>query len=176
MSNKAKRKHEKKPLWRKENTCTYFTRHRSSMGKFKYERGKKESLEQKAKMRTGQQNHGIDLTPLYGFLHKNVGKKWDAVKSEALSRLPDYFRSSSEVFNGVVYDYEHYELMTESEKKHSFFRSGESSYYSELYVDQNGILQMINPNWSVNDFHPSCACCTHTLNGKQIPKHLYPKY
>ncbi len=174
MSDRNRRKsHEKKPLWRKVNTTTYNVSHRSSYGE--YERGKKEDISQKSKMRTGQQNHGIDLTPLYGFLRKSVGKKWDDVYSEAKSRLPEYI-NRYDIFERIVYDYDDYKLMTDEEKSYAFFREGESSYHSELYVDENGLLQLVNSSLTVHDLKPTCPCCTHTFNGKEVPRHLYPKY
>lgn len=166
-----RKKHEKKPLWRKVNTCTYNVHHRSSFKE--YERGKKEDLLTKSKMTIGRQ-HGIDLTPLFGFLRKNAGKKWDLVKSEALSRLPEYF-SRNDPFEYSLISLEEFNDLTEDKIKTCFFRYGESTYFSMLYIDKEGVLQLVNPNWNVTDLKPYCHCCTHTLNGKEVPRHLYPK-
>lgn len=173
MRRNGKSSYEKKPLWRKVNTRTHNVRHRPY--DVKYERGKKEDDLAKSKMKSGKKCHGIDLTALYGFLRKNVGKNWDAVKSEALSRLPPE-DPRNPYFESVVILFEDYELYTEEEKKYCVFRIGESSYCSTMYVDEDGLLQIVSPNFTAMDLTPSCPCCTHTLNGKEVPRHLYPKY
>lgn len=52
------------------------------------------------------------------------------------------------------------------DEKEDFVRTGESSYFSSLYVDKSGVLQMSNPNLKAKDMKPFCTCCTHTFNGK----------
>jgi len=42
---------------------------------------------------------------------------------------------------------------------------GESTYYSGLYVDEAGILRLVDPDLRPQDLVPDCTCCTHTLNG-----------
>ena len=52
------------------------------------------------------------------------------------------------------------------EDKQDYVRVGESSYFSGMFVDENGILQLTDPGLSAKDLTPFCTCCTHTLNGK----------
>lgn len=96
---------------------------------------------------------GLDYTPLFRFLLSKVGQNWDEIFSEARSRLD----KTDPIFWMVA--------MNEQEKK-DYVRVGESSYYSGLFVDENGILQIHNPNLKAVDMMPFCNCCTHTFNGK----------
>lgn len=95
----------------------------------------------------------MDYTPLYRFLLSKVGSDWNEVFSEAKSRLD----KSEPIFWQVA--------LTEEDKK-DFIRVGESSYFSGLYVDNNGVLQLTNPQLQAKDIKPYCDCCTHTFNGK----------
>lgn len=144
---------EKSKLFRKVNTKTYNVHHNFG-GDFKRARNnKKETLEQTKGKMSGRKERGLDYTPLYRFLLSNVGSDWDTVFSEAKSRL-----DSSDAIFGMV-------ALREDEKE-DFVRTGESSYFSGLYVDKSGILQMSNPNLKAKDMKPFCTCCTHTFNGK----------
>ncbi|WP_332693165.1 hypothetical protein [Devosia sp.] len=49
-------------------------------------------------------------------------------------------------------------------------RVGESSYYSGMYVDVEGLLQMVNPSIGPSSLIPQCKCCTHTFNGIPFTK------
>lgn len=95
----------------------------------------------------------MDYTPLYRFLLSKVGSNWEEVFREATSRLdkPD------PIFWMVALD---------KEEKRDIVRTGESSYFSGLYVDDDGIIQLSNPDLKAADMQPDCTCCTHTLNGK----------
>ncbi|MDO4763440.1 MAG: hypothetical protein Q4A00_03570 [Flavobacteriaceae bacterium] len=59
----------------------------------------------------------------------------------------------------------HMVAINDGDKK-DFIRAGESSYFSGLFVDENGKLQLCNPNLKAKDMKPFCDCCTHTFNGK----------
>ncbi|OJX32093.1 MAG: hypothetical protein BGO86_07885 [Chryseobacterium sp. 36-9] len=143
---------EKSKLFRKVNTTT-FNVHHNFGGDFKNTRHKKETLKLiKGKM-SGKKERGLDYTPLYRFLLSKVGSDWDEVFSEAKSRLD----KSEPIFWMVA-------LIEENKK--DFIRVGESSYFSGLYVDYNGILQLTNPQLTAKDMKPYCNCCTHTFNGK----------
>ena len=101
----------------------------------------------------GKKERGLDYTPLFRFLLSKVGCKWDEVFSEAKSRLD----KTEPIF--------WLEALNEPEKK-DYVRMGEASYYSGLYVDENGVLQITNPDLKASDMKPFCNCCTHTFNGK----------
>lgn len=143
---------EKSKLFRKVNT-TIFNVHHNFGGDFKDTRHKKETLELTKGKMSGKKERGLDYTPLYRFLLSKIGSDWGKVFSEAKSRLD----KSEPIFWQVA--------LTEEDKK-DFIRVGESSYFSGLYVDNNGILQLTNPQLQAKDMKPYCDCCTHTFNGK----------
>ena len=101
----------------------------------------------------GEPTRGLDYTPLFKFLLSKVGNNWNEVFSEAKSRLD----KQDPIFWMVA--------LNEEEKK-DCVRVGESTYFSGLFVDNNGVLQLVNPNLKAVDMKPFCDCCTHTFNGK----------
>lgn len=158
---------KEKPLWTKVNTTCHGGKVYHGNNE-RYNRGKKEGADQKSKMKGGQQLHGLDYTPLYGFLRKNVGKLWDEVHSKAIPRLPKDNRFNP--FERVVLSHDEWLDLSDEELNKGYFRGGESSYFSQLYVDESGLLKYVNPSLTVNDIPVSCNCCTHSFNGKRIPK------
>jgi hypothetical protein len=57
--------------------------------------------------------------------------------------------------------------LNESERK-AVVRIGESTFYSGLYVDHAGTLQLVDPMQDVTTMVPRCGCCTHTFNGARF--------
>lgn len=100
----------------------------------------------------GTRQHGFDYTPLFRFLLSRVGGQWDEVFSEAVARLD----RPEPVFWMVA--------LQESERQEQV-RLGESSYFSGLYVDDQGRLRIVNPELTAEGMTPYCHCCTHTFNG-----------
>ena len=98
-------------------------------------------------------HRGLDYTPLFQFLISKVGQLWETVFEEAIARLdkPD------PIFWLVA---------TNEDTKKEMVRVGESSYFSGLFVDSAGILQLSNPTLRAANMAPFCTCCTHTFNGK----------
>ena len=144
---------EKPKLYRKVNTKARGVHHHFG-GDFKDSRNKKrETLEQTKGTMFGKKERGLDYTPLFRFLLSKVGFNWDEVFSEAKSRLD----KTEPIFWMVA--------LTQDKKK-DYIRAGESSYYSRLYVDDNAILQITNPNLKAINMEPFCSCCTHTFNGE----------
>jgi hypothetical protein len=142
----------KEPLFRKVNTKARGVHHNFG-GDFKYSRNKKrETPEQIHGKMYGKKERGLDYTPLFRFLLSKVGVEWDSVFSEAKSRL-----DKTEPIYWIV-------ALDENEKE-EYVRIGESTYFSGLYVDKDGILQLTNPTLKPTDLTPLCSCCTHTLNG-----------
>ncbi len=97
-------------------------------------------------------HRGLDYTPLFKFLMSKIGCPWSEVHSEAIARLdkeePIYW------------------LVSQSkEDAPAVVRTGESSYFSGLYIDDNGLLKIVDPKISEKSLEPNCACCTHTFNG-----------
>lgn len=145
---------EIKPLYRKINWRARNAHRNSPTGEFRYERNTKKMKKFEGNFQTmhSKRQHGYDYTPLYMFLLSKVGEKWDDVYSEAVSRLND----EKPIYHMVDINYEpgNYEIV----------RISESSYYSMLKVDENGILVKVNPNLKL--FKPVFNCCTYTFNGK----------
>jgi hypothetical protein len=146
------RYNQKEPLYRKVNTKARNVYH--NFGKdFKHIRNKKqETLEQIKGTMARKKERGLDYTPLFRFLLSKVGKEWNDVYSEAKSRLD----KTDPIFWVVA--------LNEDDKK-DFVRVGESSYFSGMYIDNDGILQLTNPKLEPSDLIRYCECCTHTFNG-----------
>ena len=151
-------KRTKEPLYRKVNTRAHNVRHNFG-GEYRHERNSKKNSEITHESMHGTHQHGLDYTPLFRFLLSKVGANWDQVFSEAVSRL-----DRSEPIFWMVALHEH--------ERKDRIGVGESTYYSGLFVDTDGRLQIVNPNLSTNQMTPSCDCCTHTFNGKPFGKRL----
>ena len=143
----------KKLLYRKVNTKARGVHHHFG-GDFKHSRSSKQPT--LVKMRHGVKR-GLDYTPLFRFLIASVGKKWNSVFSQAVARLD----KPEPIFWLVSLSKDHAQ---------DYVVIGESSYYSGLYVDESGYLQLVNPTINHQSLEPSCACCTHTFNGLVFTK------
>lgn len=142
----------KKPLYRKVNTTAHNVGHDKS-DEPKYVRNTKKGISRKMKKGV---KRGLDYTPLYKFLLSKVGSDWDAIYYEAQHRLD----KEEPIFWMVS-------LTGEFERGgNDICRVGESTYFSRLYVDENNILQKVNPDLSIENLYPSCKCCTHSFNGE----------
>lgn len=147
------RDHDKRPLYRKVNTTAHAVLHQKG-GSYSDARNTR-MIQQSSAVREGMhanQRRGLDYTPLFKFLLSRIGEPWDGVCREAVSRLdrPD------PIFWMVA--------LREHERR-PYFRIGESSLFSGLYVDDEGRLQMVDPSLGPSSLTPSCKCCTHTFNG-----------
>lgn len=143
---------EIKPLYRPVNTRTHNVHHHYGSDA-RHDRNTKQGLSKSMKK---NKKRGLDFTPLYMFLLSKVGKEWNSVYSEALSRIPK--ENKDAIFH----------LVEEPSYEHGFVRCDESSLYSALFVDENGLLQKIDPTLTIEKLYPSCHCCTHTFNGKPL--------
>lgn len=145
----------KKPLYRKVNTRTHGVRHGDG-GKARWDRNTKTGKADQSLTGSmhSKHRHGRDYTPLFRFLLSRVGKNWDQVFSEARSRLDQ----DAPIFWLVA---------PRKEDGAPIVRVGESTYYSGLFVDENGILRRVDPDLTVEDLYPSCSCCTHSFNGER---------
>ena len=152
----------KAPLYRSVNTRTHGVRHGSGM-KSKWERNTKKGLADDATMASmhSGQRHGHDYTPLFRFLLSRVGDDWNTTFSEAVSRL-----DRSEPIFWIV--------ATDEASRKAYVRVGESSYFSGLFVDDDGKLALVAPELDESTLRPSCPCCTHTLNGKRFTQSYDP--
>lgn len=151
---------EVKKLYRKQNTKALHYRHNIPQGDYARDRNSKAMKSFKGAFLSmhGKKERGLDYTPLYKFLLSKVGQNWDEVYSEAVSRLD----KKDPIFWMV-------DLHPHEEDK-GIIRVGESTYYSKLTVDNDGILIRINPNITIDDLFVGCSCCTHTFNGEVYRK------
>ncbi|PPT76175.1 hypothetical protein XaplCFBP3122_10565 [Xanthomonas arboricola pv. populi] len=140
-------------LYRSVNTRTHGVKHGIG-GEFRHSRNsqKSTSSEVARESMNGRLKHGRDYTPLFRFLLSKVGEPWGQIYAEAKSRL-----DTTDPIFWLVARYE--------EQREEFVRVGESSYFSGLYIDEDGVLQLVNSNLRSKDMTPFCVCCTHTLNG-----------
>ena len=141
------------PLYRSVNTQTHGVRHHVG-GDYRTGRPTQAAsdVEPTRSAMHGKARRGRDYTPLFRFLMSRTGQPWDIVFSEAKARLDQ----TDPIFWLVA------RLDTERQE---VVRVGESTHFSGLYVDAEGLLQIVNPNLRSEDMVPTCTCCTHTFNG-----------
>ncbi|WEK21027.1 MAG: hypothetical protein P0Y49_07725 [Candidatus Pedobacter colombiensis] len=149
----------KKPLYRKENKVSLSNKYNVSTGsEYRYHRHSKAFLNDDRNhksMTSGK--YGYDYTPLFKFLLSKVGSDWDQIYAEAKARLND----PAPIFWMVA--------MHESERR-NLVRLGESTYYSGLFVNEDGKLTIVNPNVSSYDFPDPYPGETLSFNGIVIDK------
>lgn len=144
---------QKPKLYRKVNTKAKGVHHDFG-GDFRESRNsRRETLQQIKGTMFGKKERGLDYTPLFKFLLSKVGSNWNDVYSEAKSRLD----KEEPIFWMVALN---------DSQKNDYFGAGESTYFSGLFVDDNNVLQLVNPKLRAVDMKPFCDCCTHTFNGK----------
>ena len=154
--------HKKEPLYRKVNTLTRYNHHNSG-GDYRHDRNTKAQkendefgiLHQNRQGMGKSVKRGLDYTPLFKFLLSKVGKEWTAIHSEAVSRLD----KEEPIFWLVA--------RTKNDRR-EVVNISENSYYSGLYIDENGILQKVNTHFSNTPSLVCCTCCTHSFNGVPI--------
>ncbi len=152
-------KYDKKPLYRKQNTTTRTHPCDHHMGgKYKWERAKYKKINEFSIVRLsmkGKVMRGYDYTPLFRFLLNKVGCLWNDVFSEAIKRLD----KPEPIYWMVSLDHT---------EKREYVRIGDSSYYSQLYIDEKGYLQKVNSSFEKGNIPIYCFCCTYTFNGELI--------
>ena len=144
----------KKPLYRKVNTRARGVWHHKG-GKNRWSRHAKHGKDVRTVRGSmgGRVQRGLDYTPLYRFLLSKVGEDWDMAHSEAVSRLDQ----EEPIWHMVA--------RSEADRRPCFI-TGESAYFSGLYIDANNRLALVAPELKIEDLEPSCPCCTHTFNGE----------
>jgi hypothetical protein len=138
-------------LYRKVNTTAHGVRHAKG-GDFRDERRRSHQSEASRESMHGRKRRGLDYTPLFKFLVSKCGQQWNAVHAEAIARLD----RDEPIFWLVALP---------GRERERYVRVGESSYFSGMYVDDAGILQLVDPSLGPSSMVPSCKCCTHTFNG-----------
>lgn len=164
---------EKKPLYRKINKTTHNGHpHLDYIPKDRYRderHTKKTKIEIENEINfsggkkhycTGQNEYKYEYRPLMKFLLKNVGKKWSDVWKECTDRLlttePVHWIVLNIRKNGLPYNVDPTEL-------NPIIRYGEDTYFSTLYVNENGILQYVD-----KDYIKECADYPNTEWGESF--------
>ena len=148
-----------KPLYRKENKVSLSNKYNVSTGsEYRYQRRSKafqDDDRNHKSMTSGK--YGYDYTPLFKFLLSKVGGDWDEIYAEAKARLND----PAPIFWMVA---------LQESKRRNIVRIGESSYYSGLFVDDHGILTIVNPNIRTSELPDPYPGETISFNGLAIDK------
>jgi hypothetical protein len=148
--------HEKKLLYRKENTRTHGVRRKG--GDWRWERHSKATVSDDRKAvgmgRNLRNRH--DYTPLARFLLSRVGQDWTATHSEAVSRLDReepiwWFVARNEL------------------ERQPYVRCGDDSYFSGLYIDDENILRRVAPDLTADHFPLDTFGC-RTFNGERVAR------
>lgn len=142
----------KEPLFRRVNTRARRHRHNTG-GDYRHSRNSKG---REPGMTRGVQR-GLDYTPLFRFLLSRLGEPWAPTLQEARTRIPE---------ESPIY----WMVARSPEERREYVRTGESSLFSGLFVDDDGILQKVAPNLGPADLEPECGCCTWTFNGKPFTR------
>lgn len=100
----------------------------------------------------------LDYTLLYKFLFSHVGYLWSEVFDKALNRIEDEAKLYNIVFTNDDKDIP------------PIVATGFRTYFSSLFVGDDGVLCMYAPRVTVEKLHPCCQCCVHTLNGVRFVK------
>jgi hypothetical protein len=142
---------DKEPLYRKVNTTARGVHHLKG-GDYRDERRRNVHSEAVRGSMHGRKQRGLDYTPLFKFLLSKRGQPWNQVHAETTARLD----RQEPIFWLVA--------LPGHERK-PYILAGESSFYSGMYVDEAGILQLVDPSLGPSSLTPTCKCCTHTFNG-----------
>jgi hypothetical protein len=161
---------EIKKLYRKVNTKARHSNHNYG-SEARYSRNTKEGISKN--MKKGVQR-GLDFTPLYKFLLSKVGKDWDKVYSEAVSRLDgnEHAIWHTVKSDNPARDWSHITDPLTVRIFNGVSRVDESTQYSKLHV-VDGKLEIVDPGITNEMLTPSCPCCTHTFNGKVLVKKFF---
>ncbi len=153
---------KKSALYRKVNTTAHGVHHRVG-GEYRDDRQRiaGDDLGPSHLGMHGKKQRGLDYTPLFRFLLSKVGSSWNEVYSEAVARLD----RPEPIFWLVA-------LRQQDEQ--GYIRTGESSYFSGLRIDEAGVLQLVNADIGPHSLSPLCKCCTHTFNGTPFAKKFDP--
>jgi hypothetical protein len=154
MAHRDRDRSRKEPLFRKINTRTHHVR-REAGGEFRHERSSSKDWETTRGSMHPDTKHGHDYTPLHRFLLSRVGRPWVPTRSEAEARIDDDSQITWMVAEA-------------GEERRACVRTGENSYFSGLFVDDEGVLRVVDPELTAETFLPSCSCCTHTFNGERV--------
>lgn len=167
----------KNPLYRKVNKITHngFRFYCQESDRYRFEKHKKKyANKNRIAIKRKQHRHEYDYAPLYKFLLSCVGREWDKVFEECQSRLDKVDPIMDMVTNvnkrGLVVEYPEF-----SNGYPCFFHDWRAcddsrTYWSCLYVDNDGILRYVNESFTFTDIKHTDLYSIHTgsWNGKPI--------
>lgn len=151
---------KKKKLIRTKNRITHNGTSRDVNFRSRWTRHSKNGITQKMKKRI---NYHLDYTPLFKFLLSKEGEKWEGVWRECQKKVdtvePVLWMVQNIRLNGLP---KHDKCLEEYDKS---FGYEEGSYFSTMYVDENGILQVVDKNYKESTPLEYCRRCGETFNG-----------
>ena len=165
----------KKPLYRKKNKILHngWSSYHFPRARYRFERHSKkvEEAVDHLPVKRYQKYHrtGYDYTPLIRFLHAHVGQAWDPVFQECRQRLDNTKPLTWMVEN--VNERGQVVRTTDPEELQKCFWLGEWSYWSSLYVDENGLLQFVDKDFDILEalsVNYICMGETVTWNGQPV--------
>ena len=98
--------------------------------------------------------HGYDYTPLFRYLLSRVGDLWEDIYTYVKPRL-----NTTEAIWIMV-------SRSGYPQESSYFCLSEGSYWSQLWIDDEGRLQRVDPTQA--NASPGCWCHTYSFNGSRI--------
>ena len=143
----------KAPLYRKVNTTAHGVHHARG-GNYRDQRNSKARgcSELPREGGPGRRGRALYHPSFFNCLLAPGGRLWLAVLGAGGRRLPP----PDPIF-WLVALHEH--------QRRPYVLIGESSYFSGMYVDADGLLQLVDPSMGPSSLVPLCRCCTHTFNG-----------
>ena len=111
-----------------------------------------------------------DYTPLFMFLLKQEGRDWGEVWKECVARL-----DTTEPVGYMVINIRDNGLVRDEFESKKYFRYGEGSYYSTMYVDENNKLQFVDKNYVSNPCFEKERRWGETFNGRLYETHKRPQ-
>ena len=133
------------PLYRKENTKGWLNRIYKKGGQFKWKRYSEHDIKAQKK-KEGMKEREVGWTaynynPLFHYLLGSVGKDYNEVREAVQPRL-----NSMKPFDIMVDS-------TGEKPTNDYFCYGENSYWSQLDVEEDGKIQLVNPDLA--NVHPA---------------------
>jgi hypothetical protein len=152
---------EIKPLYRKENKrslrTSYYVKTGGEARWYRNSKQEKEDIENEVtRQKIPKKKLDMDFSPFYNYLVSNVGSNADEVFRNAVPRMPDVATTKQ------CWDYM---FGKDSGEIH---RMGENSYWSALYVDDEGLIQKIDPLAQPPREHYCYPGWTIGFNGKTL--------
>lgn len=160
---------KKKKLFRSENKITHNGIPRDLNYRSRWKRHSKEGMS--PRMGGSHINHNLDYTPLFQFLLSKDGKPWNEIWKECLERVdrpdPILWMVQGIRINGLP------DNKPGEYKK--CFRYGEGTYFSTMYVDDSGILRIVDKDYVCGPSYEEERRWGETFNGNLYETYKRPK-